>query len=483
MNSPAQALQPHVAFPTAEGSTWRELMHEQVQELVTDLAEQGYLLSTVDGKDALIDAAIRWDLKIRNKRIELFIQRHFWTEIERLTGVDKSYIFEHLEEVQAQQRKEKHEYILAQGMEEAVELFVQKKTHLAQKRLLQSIADADNALAERPAAPIVTLAESLGSLRQSLKRTQGVKFTGMPQFVIPELDEATGGFQGLNLITAKSGEGKTMFVIQCMLEILSTRENTCCLFVSLDMVQDRVNLRCLVNRTRLPIRTVISGTSPLGWDVNEAAIIEKGFEELDRLGKRVRILDRFNFPHATAQNIARERERLMEETGCVDCITIIDFLELMPVSPEEKNPDDWLIEQVRWLADQDVGPVFCIAESNKSGGNYERGSAEKVKGSYRKIMRSDCVLTLSAFEDQELLDNWDINEHSKYLSVRMEPGPYKVTKAAEAKQRAGLIREELRKLGKVPIMLKIDKARDGAEKCEINIVNHFRQNYFTPLRG
>lgn len=482
MESPAIALQPHVSFDTSViGNKWKDLMHEQVATLCEDL-DAFFDAGTDEYNDALIEAGIKWDMEHKDSRIELFVKRYFWKEIQRITGVDLDYIFDYLEKFQEKQRKEEQHSRLLDGLQQGVNsLMSSKDIQGTLQALTKTVINTENIIADRPTQPIVSLGADLDGLRTSLKSTQGVEFIGLTQNVIPRLDKATGGFGGLNLITAKSNEGKTAFVIQNVLEIMTTRSDVCCLFVSLDMLRPRVNLRCLVNRARIPIRVARSGSTPEGWTPQERLAVEKGFTALEKLGNRFRVLDRFNFPHATRHSINREMRHLMDESECENIILVIDFLELMVPPVEEKNPDDWLIEQVRWIADNmnDQSVVFCICESGK-GDSYARGSAANVKGSYRKVMRSDCVITLSVMTDEEITDFYEINDHDFY-NRRPDKDPPSFKNDKEMLKVSKRIKKLLKHDGLAPIMLKIDKARDGAERDEFYIQSHWRQNYFTPL--
>lgn len=462
-----------------------ELIYQQIEDLVADTNHAGYSLREPEGVEHLLRAAIAWDYTVKDPLIEGLIQKYFYPRIIELTGIDPEALYDAAHKYKTERRQHDRNSTILQGLSNATNLILRNQYDDASEVLADSLFRAEALRSERPLSPISSVAEKLDWLRADLARTQGLRHIGMVQKTIPALDDATGGFQGLNLITAKSGEGKTMLVTQVALDILEDREDVCCLFVSMDMIYDTLMRRFITNRSRLPFNVVRSGSTERGWTEQERAEIERGMLSLQSLGQRIEVLDRFNFPIVTRSNIMRQARRLQERTGCENIIILVDFIELTPAPDVVREKDEWVIEEYRTIADLlgNNGFVFGIAESGKSETAYARGTAANIKGSYRKVMRADCVITLNSFDEQELLNNWDINEATGYLSYRAEAGPYEF-KPAEAKKagaRAARIRKTLQERGEAPIMLKIDKARDGAKKVEINIMNYFQRNYFLPL--
>jgi hypothetical protein len=475
VDAPAQALEPFLPFVPDKDAHWKGILIRMADSLASRVMLPP---GSDEWRDELIDRAIEWDMRIRDKRIEMFIKRHFWGRIQELTGCDYDYIFDYLEERQYKQREAKHHEIVEEGILKALEALEKGEPGEAKSLMRSTLESAENALVDRPTSPIITVGEALPALKLHLAQMQGIRFPGLRQYALEELDEATGGFSGLNLFTAASGGGKTMFVIQNLMEVMTRYSNVCCLFVSADMLADRIYMRMLTNRTRLPINVVRSGSTDTGWTAEEQALVKEGFTTLERIGSRIRVVDRFSFPNPTRTNITRAASRLMEDSGCEKCIIIIDFLELLPVPDGEKNPDAYIIEEMRTLADNDF-TVLAICESGKSETNYQRGSAKNIKGDYRKVMRSDLVFTLNVCTDEELLEFYDISEQG-FITARQEKDP-PTGKAPELARRANRIRKGLRSKGESPMMLKLDKARDGAMCTEMYLVNHFQRNYFTPL--
>lgn len=480
----ASLMQPHVSFSVNKNEKWRHILERHAIDI--DKRVRGVMAGDVnftekDIADSIIDQAIEFDGSIRDKRIEFYLKRHFWSKIQELTGVDLEYIFDYLEEKQATEQKQRHDDAVYKGIYEALGDAEDGNFQQAKERVQIAFEKAESIQSGRQLAPVISVAQGIPFLQQQLRETLGLAHTGLIQKVLPELDEHTFGFDGLTLITAQSGGGKTMFVIQTVLEILKLYEDTCCLFVSADMTADRVMLRMLTNRSRLPIREVKTGKVDFGWDAEQRLYIDKGFAELAKIGQRVQVVDRFSMPNPTRRNIQRAATKLMEATGCERCIIVVDFLELLPIPEDEKNPDHFIIEEMRTLADNGH-IVFAICESGKSETNYARGSAKNIKGDYRKIMRADIVITINQCIDDELLDLYEISNEG-YVNLRASKEPFEESNARKRATRADRIRKALKHRGQIPCMMKIDKGRDGAECGEFYVVNHYRRNYFTPLKA
>lgn len=437
-------------------------------------------LNTPEGKDELILSAIEWDNSIRTPLTNLFIRRHFWPEIQRLTGVDLDYVLDIAEAHEHHKKRTKHDELLSEGLSRAANALEQGAPAQAKEIINTALIAAENALLERAYIPISDTSDMLSSLRKDLQLTQGVKFTGLTQGTIPELDDATEGHQGLILVAAKSGEGKTMLVLQNMLDIVATHDDVCALFISLDMRKERILTRMLTNRVHLPINTVRKGTGPTGWTDAEKVKIEEGFSTLKTLGKRIRVVDRFNFPVATRGNILKEMNRLMEASNTNHCLVAVDFLGLLPVPDSVKDPDDWRIKEMQDLRDEMNGdPLICITESRKNDPGENRGSADNVKGTGRTVYLADLVMTLTPWRNEDLLLCYNITEDG-FPNLRAETEPWKGSRD-EKDARANRIRKALARRGEAPVMLKIDKARDGATRTEIDLINRFTENRFTSL--
>lgn len=483
-NLPSEYTLPPVRIGGRYTETPRDVMLQCAHELADKVASEDYPTNSPEWQDKLILEAIKWDSSIDDPKINLFIKRYFWVEIQRLTGVDMEYVYDILETQHRERKQEKHDKLFIEGLLSALDQVQEDGLEATKLKLSKLIQAADSVASERPLQPIISFSDYLPELREDLASTQGQKYTGLVQQSIPELDDATGGFQGLNLISAKSGEGKTILLNQCMMDVLTHQKNTCVLFLSLDMTQKRIARRLVSNRARMSINAVRGATTPDGWTESEKVRIEQAMDELNDLGKRLRILDRFNFPDARRYNILCEMERLKRETDTEHCLLGLDYLNLLE-TPEgfiQMEKDDWLADEIRIIADyMNEDPVLAIAESRKNDGAEKKGTSDNIKGSHRIVMRADCIIMLNAFDDDKICTEFTISP-SGYVERRLvTDGEYEEKDAKKRAKLAERIRAALAKRGEAAITLKIDKARDGATKTDINVINHFIEYAFTPF--
>lgn len=468
--------------PTLEASreAWREWMTEQAQDILAATVGGGYSMEERDGRDYLVDRAIEWDLANSSRGNDIFVRRYFWSEIKRFARIADSEwdsIAERVGAILEERRRNKHDFALRVGLQsasESIEWGNAEAMAQARKALEQALSKADEALAEKPAEPIISVADGIALLRQDLLSTQGRTHLGLCQKSLPLLDDATGGFRGLMLVAAKPGVGKTTLLLQNMLDILENYADTCAVFFSLDMTRDVIMRRMASYLANLSLLALRCGTGDGGWTKEEGLAVDRALAKLSILGRRIKVLDRFNFPHVSRASMMQVIARTMDETKTERCFNVMDFLELLPAPDKYKTEYDqaaWQIEEVRTIADMlKDSPLVCIAEQ---GHNIE-GPA--VKGNSRKSGRADMILSLTEFSSEDLLALYDIN--NGYATLRAKRQAYKEKDAVE---RAKEIRQSLAERGEAPIMLKVGKARDGAMRTEFNVINHFQKNMFTQM--
>jgi len=450
---------------------WVNWAHEHLDTLA-----QGCDLALPAGKDDLLHRGLRWEVG-QPRAHSLFIKRYFIPELARLVDEDEEYIYDAWEAWEQRERQEKYR----EAINDAIGFIVDNglSGDSAREAFSDALRVADNILSERASEPICSLSDELSQMRSRLAAMQGKQFLGLTQGTIPALDEATGGLQGLTLMTAKSGGGKTTLALQVVRDILERYEDACVLIVSLDMKKWRIQDRLLTGCVGLPIRIVQSGSTTEGWTPEEKRRVETGFTSLEKLAHRIRILDEDNFTNASRHNIIREQASLLNASKCEQIVTLIDFMQLMPVPPEKRalEIDDFLIDEVKKLANASNGPTLVITESTKSAAEV-RGSNANVKGSNRIVMRADCIITLAEWNDNELLGYYDIN-NGGLIARCVEPPNNKSEAAKLLKQ----IKEALKMRGETPVHIDIGKGRDGAERASFEVIHHYRKSMVTPWKA
>lgn len=452
---------------------WENRIAEAVQRLVMGTAEAGHSLTTPAGRDHLIQSAIRWDLLNDNRSNALFIELYFWPEIERLTGVDSDYIFGHLETVRQQIRQEKHDQIITSAFSAAAELCNMGEVGGAKEGVDAALNAAAEALAERPAEPVKLLSDCITEIRSDLLSTQGVRYTGFIQRSLPKLDDATGGLRGLVLLAGKSGTGKTILALQNTMDILKNRSDVSALILSMDMLQRVVWRRMVSHCAMLSLWQTRSGSTETGWNDAERIAVEKSLSDLSQLGKRIAILDRFNYPNPSRASLVQRMARHMDTTNTEHILLVVDLLELWP-APEklktEYDRESWQIDDFRTIADNmNEDALYALCKSGKG----DAAGAAIVKGNADKVQRADIAITIEEFKDDEINKMYDIN--NDYPTLRAKKEPFKGDAKAAA-DRAKEIRERLSDRGESPLVVSVVKGRDGAKKTSFNAINHFEKN-------
>jgi DnaB helicase-like protein len=460
-----------------------EALQEAIFELRCVVAEDGKPEGSSAWQDQLLRRAIEWDAKNTGKYDALDLRRHFWDPLLSQCNANYDELADLLADERAKRQQHEYKQALIKGLMGAVDGLDSGDFQGVLDSLKATVKKAESVKTKQVTIP--TVGDEIDAMWEDLRLTQGVEFTGMAQRVLPAIDDATDGFQGLITITATSGGGKTMFVMQNVLELLERYENACSIVVSMDMDKRRMMRRIPSNRAKISLKKLRKGSGPGGWTDGELVDVRKGMADTARLGRRIRILDRFNFPDVNLATLQAQGELFKEETGCDTVIYVFDYLQLIPTpdSVHAAQRDEYQMDIVRALADWNApAPTFLISEANKVDGDV-RGGKERIKGSARIINLSDLIITLNDITEQELVDNWNLVHGEPHRRALHSPWDASVTPAEARKksQHARKIKQALSKKGEAPMMLKIDKARDGAEKTEIYLMSHFRENYFLPL--
>lgn len=106
----------------------------------------------------------------------------------------------------------------------------------------------------------------------------------------------------------------------------------------------------------------------------------------------------------TVGEIDRQLERLEIEYNFKTDMLVVDYGDIM--KPARTYRDDKLAEQagifedLRAIATKYDIPVLTASQVNRSGVGKAKNTGSDVSGSYEKIMVSDCVITMSATEDE-----------------------------------------------------------------------------------
>jgi replicative DNA helicase len=251
-------------------------------------------------------------------------------------------------------------------------------------------------------APIVSrrsgtsLYSDLEGFEESLVETHGREFIGLPSGCFPRLDSMLDGWQGLGLLAAQPGIGKTTLLLQTGLGIVTVNEDAVFLFVSLEMGRDAMKRRLVSQTTRIPYRTLRKGEK--GLDAGEDGLhfsektrarLRQGLANLRDLAPRIAILDSEDFSGIVStedfgDRLVQKVEAFKAKTGCSRAFVVVDHLGKLPTGSQGNlstlERDDAKISSLL-AAQRRLGsdPIVVISQVRKS--DFGKPGLESAKGS------------------------------------------------------------------------------------------------------
>lgn len=330
--------------------------------------------------------------------------------------------------------------------------------------------------------PIINIAERLKREEEFLKKHRGEKYLGLRVKTIEGFNENFLGLRGLILLAAAPNVGKTALMVQTAIEVLATEEDACLVFISLEMSEEQIFRRMLLNLSELNFGTFVFGSQKEEIDREERAAFFT-FEELKRIesaenilkgfGDRLQIIDQSTCPYINARIVFNYVENLKQKTGTSRAIVIIDYLQVWPVNinsrfPSENEADKWRIGEMKKIRDAlNEDPVIVISEARKPSGKDDLwgGDLSDVMGSARGTYTPDVVILFS--QPKAISQLW--KDHN-------------MPKVSEKEEESdGEIISLLASHGMSICKLKVPKCRDGMTRFETYLIFHFKRNKFEKI--
>lgn len=261
------------------------------------------------------------------------------------------------------------------------------------KRLKDLIDKESKIVVRREGA---SLLDDLEGFEESIAETHGLEFIGLPSGCFPRLDSMLDGWQGLGVLAAEPGIGKTTLLLQTGLGIVTTNEDAAFVFVSLEMGRTAMMRRLVSQTTRIPYRTLRKGEKDqdegedgLHFSEQTRSRLRRGLENLRDLAPRIAILDSEDFSGGISVEEFGERliqrvEAFKAKTGCSRAFVVVDHLGKLPTGPQANlstlERDDAKISALL-SAQRRLGsdPIVVISQVRKS--DYERPGLASAKGS------------------------------------------------------------------------------------------------------
>ena len=339
--------------------------------------------------------------------------------------------------------------------------------------------------------PIIDSSERLKKEDEFLAQYRGKKYLGLRVKTIEEFNENFLGLRGLMLLAAAPNVGKTALTVQTAIEVLETEKDACLVYISLEMSEEQIFRRMLLNLSGFNFRTFVFGSQPQQiidndgrqafFKIEEVKKIKEAENILKGFGNRLQIIDQSTCPYIDARTVVNYVDALKQRSKCSRAIVIIDYLQVWPVNTNarllENEADKWRIGEMKKIRDAlNDDPVIVISEARKPSGKDEQwgGDLSDVMGSARGTYTPDVVMLLSQIKPKSLSTIWEKNDLPKVK-------PEEDAECIEADKEGLAIKNLLAKHGICICKVEVPKARDGMQKFSTLLEFHFNKNTFNKV--
>lgn len=344
---------------------------------------------------------------------------------------------------------------------------------------IQALVDLGARIESLSAAPALSFGQDWDGHEERLSKFRGRELVGL-KTGFPSLDKSTLGLRGLGTLGAGPGVGKTALALNIALGVCRHHvvNNAVVIFLSLEMPRDELYSRIKCNLADMEWRTLTLGSAfrqdsacPLNpEDVKKLQAAKQRMVD-EQIGTRLIIYDRQHLPDAiSADQIATFVRQAKERTDASRALVIVDYLQILPVPPEVSKGNDLEADRYRIRLMQDVlrktsqgqdldrDAVLFISEARKptkQQDGWGNGLAE-LMGSARLGYAVDFALLYRRMTDDEV---------ECYFP------------ATPASARA----ETLQTRGIAPIIVSLEKGRDGMTRGEWPMEFHFWKSIFKEI--
>lgn len=323
--------------------------------------------------------------------------------------------------------------------------------------------------------PLTHMVGKLLELDGKLEQFRGKKYLGLCQKTIPEIDEKLLGLRKLLLMAAGPNVGKTALTIQLSLDILKNHNETCLVYISLEMSSMDILMRMFCNLSRLDYQTFIFGSNNQNMELMQSAYftreewenIEKAKKCLGTIGDRIQIIDASQAEFLDSKKAISFINALKGKTGSKRVIVVIDYLQVWPISVgvklfTENEMDKWRIGEIKKIRDAiNDDPVIVISEARKpsSGESNWCNGLSDVMGSARTTYSPDGVMLVKPLSSEEVC---------KLINGGI----------LKDKNQINLIEKVLSEKGISICEFEFIKGRDGMQRFSIYLEFQYRKNMF-----
>jgi replicative DNA helicase len=342
--------------------------------------------------------------------------------------------------------------------------------------------------------PIIDTSERLKREDEFLGKYRGQKYLGLRVKTIEEFNENFLGLRGLMLLAAAPNVGKTALTVQIAIEVLATEKDVCLAYISLEMSEEQIFRRMLLNLSGFNFRTFVFGSQSQQiidndgrqafFKIEEVKRIKEAENVLKGFGSRLQIIDQSTCPYIDARTVVNYVDALKQRSKCSRAIIIIDYLQVWPVNTNarllENEADKWRIGEMKKIRDaMNDDPVIVISEARKPSGKDELwgGDLSDVMGAARGTYTPDVVMLLSQLKPKQLSLLWGKNDLTK---IKAEEDIESTESDKDVKDGIA-IKNFLAKHGIAICKIEVPKARDGMQKFSTLLEFHFNKNTFNKV--
>jgi hypothetical protein len=364
----------------------------------------------------------------------------------------------------------------------------QKEKHLPENigEMLSQAQQRWSAIQSLDLPVIQSVGEKWSEHEERLKFFRGREIIGF-RTGLKELDRRTIGLRGLTIFGAKPGVGKTALGVEMALGICRhhPENDAVVIVVSLDMEEFELYPRVQCNLSNMDWNVLMFGSakedrelgsvfSAADWKRIEAGKQRLKAEQVDR---RLVILDRSILgDDITAQRLTAMIEATKAKVNAKRALLIVDYLQLLPVPDDVANRGDLSADKFRVRMLQDVikgtrttenplgDAVLAVSEARKPSTSKDPWgqSLSELMGTARVGYAPTAVLLYRPMSPKELAHYYD--------------SPIGSAEQAEKH------RQKLIDAGIAPLMLILEKGRDGMIRGEWGVEFHFRKTQFRELK-
>jgi len=284
--------------------------------------------------------------------------------------------------------------------------WMMEREEWTQSQMIRSIVDlafGERIVARRAGA---SLLDDLEGFESSLAKTHGVEFLGLPCGYFPRLDGMLDGWQGLGVLAAEPGIGKTTLLLQVGLGIVSKNPDAAFVFLSLEMGRETMKRRLVCQATKIPYRTLRKGDmkempGPDGLHLSsiDRKRLAEGLERLRDLAPRISIIDSEDLSGLNLEDLA---DRIVERvqafkslSGCSRAFVLVDHLGRLPMGQDSGlssiERDDARIAALLGAQRRLDDPLVVVSQVRKS--DFNAPGMASAKGSAEISYSPDFILT------------------------------------------------------------------------------------------